>query len=751
MPHLAVPPSGPAPRLLRLLQHRDTLSALLRQTWQRLPQSDAAALESWADAAAALIEANAGTPCHAAFWAASVAGSAAGRGRLDLLAMGGRAAAAACRAAGAKAALAVLNALPGALDLASDADAFGRWLAGVGRLAQEAPECVPLATARTGEMLRDRSGRAFADLVAAGLKAHARDLPRRRAFFSLQDAWAVALLARPQGVPGAEALRRLLGAYSAALWGAAAETLTAPATRDTPRTAIQGRLVLLPAWPPVQTEAGARRLYLASVAHAGAHLALPAVRHQAGPLKPLEVALVTLVEDARVEALAMRRFPGLRELWSPFHNAPPVPPRTAPNLMARLARALFDGDHDDPDGFVAKGRALFGAAAAHDLDNPAISLRIGRALGHDLGQMRVQFNAREHLTAPEYRDDGAHLWDLPDQPATPLDTEVQTAEGRDGLGGAGGSGPAGRAREAAPASRGLVAATYPEWDVAAGVERPDWATLRDVPASFADPAPLLAAMRAETAVRAGIARLIRISAVGRPVRRRRQPDGDGLDLDAAVEAMTALRTGQAPDARLFTATRPQRQDVATMVLLDSSASTAARLPDKRMVLDVQRLAVSLLGEALAARHDLFALRAFASDGREDVRLTRIKEFGETFDAAALGRLAALQPALSTRLGTALRHAQAEFGAIRTWRRLLLVLTDGEPSDRDTGPDDLVADARRAVLGLRLAGVDVFGVVLDPAGTGSATAIFGLANTMHIQNLADLPARLANLHFRLVRR
>lgn len=747
MPQLAPLPDGPAARLHHLVRHRDTLSALLHQTWQRLPQSDAAALEDWAVAATGLIEANAGPACHAAFWTASVAG----RGRLDLLAMGGRAAAAVCRMAGARAALAVLNALPRVLDLAGDADAFGRWLAGMGRLAQAAPECVPLVAARTGALLQDRSGQAFTDFVAAGLKACARDAPRRRAFFSLQDPWALALLARSPGVPGAEALGRLLAGYSAALWGGAAEVRMAPETRATPRTAIQGRVVLLPAWVSVATEVDARRLYLASVAHAGAHLALPPVRHRAGPLKPLEIALVTLVEDARVEALAMRRFPGLRHLWSPFHQTPPFPPRTALNLTARLARALFDKDHEDPDGFVAKGRAMFAAAAADGLDNPALSLRIGRALGHDLGQMRVQFDAQEYLTAPEYRDDGAHLWNFPDQPAAPLDIEVQAAGSRDGPGTVGGSGPVGRARDAAPDSRGQVVATYPEWDAAAGVERPGWTTLRDMPALFADPAPLLAATRAETVVRAGIARLVRTSALGRPVRRRRQLDGDGLDLDAAVEAMTALRAGQVPDARLFTTARPQRQDLATLVLLDTSASTATRLPDRRTVLDVQRLAVSLLGEALAAGCDPFALRAFASNGRENVRLTRIKEFGEAFDQAALGRLAALRPALSTRLGTALRHAQAEFGTVRTWRRLLLVLTDGEPSDWDAGSEELVEDARRAVLGLRSAGMDVFGVVLDPGGTGSATAIFGRANTVTIRNLADLPARLAALYFRLARR
>ena len=188
------------------------------------------------------------------------------------------------------------------------------------------------------------------------------------------------------------------------------------------------------------------------------------------------------------------------------------------------------------------------------------------------------------------------------------------------------------------------------------------------------------------------------------------------------------------------------------MLLDTSASTSARLADGRTVLDVQSVAVALLAEALGGRGDPFALRAFASDGRDDVQLTRIKEFGERFDTAALARLAGLRPRLSTRLGAALRHARVDLAGTSTWRRLLLVLTDGEPSDIDVGNNaDLVIDAKRAVRGLRQSGIDVFGIVLDPAAVGSATAIFGRSNTIPISDLADLPSRLAGLYFRLARR
>ena len=87
----------------------------------------------------------------------------------------------------------------------------------------------------------------------------------------------------------------------------------------------------------------------------------------------------------------MRRFPGLRRLWAPFHVARPEG-GTAPALLARMARALFEPGFQDSHGFVVKARRLFDEA---DMNEPAAMRAIGGLIGNDLGQMRVQFNARD--------------------------------------------------------------------------------------------------------------------------------------------------------------------------------------------------------------------------------------------------------------------------------------------------------------------------------------------------------------------
>ena len=732
----------------RLVRDREALRPGFARAWPALARGDAALADEWAGATLELSRVNSGPACIAAFWHAGVVVDPGG---LRLVVAGGHAAADVCRFAGARAALACLEALPTAIRLmGANPAGLAAWWRGLGRLAREAPTLVAGTVRRIDALLAGGDGMAFADFVAAGLKATVRNKVRRAAFFALEDPLAQALLARRAGTAGFTESERMLEAFVTGVWGGDPRLKAAPlgAAGSPRRTMIASGMAVL---PPVFAGAPAgqvRDLYRAAAAHAYAHLTTPGVLQPVLKLRPLQVALVGLVEDARVEALAIRRFPGLRRLWAGFHVAQPGGAITTANLLARLARALLDPGYADPDGFVAKGRALFAAANLHD---PAMSRAIGGLLGNDLGQLRLQFNAKTYVIEPAYRDDNMHLWDLPETPDDALSMTVDTARGSDGDGeeqpGDGESAP--RARDAGLDDRGAVLATYPEWDAAAGVERPDWTTLRDTLPVLR---PAEAEWAGEAALRAQVARLVRSSVVGQSVRQSRQEQGELLDLDAAIDAAVARRGGMQPDARVYRDRRPLGRDLATLIIMDVSQSTAAIGGGGQSVLASERLAVAALAAALEARGDQYALRAFASAGREDVRLTRLKDFDEVLSPAVTARLAGLSPGLSTRLGAALRHAGAELAPRRTFRKLVLVLTDGEPSDIDVAhPRELVEDARRAVLGLRLRGVDVFGIVMDPDDAGSGSAIFGRHNTMAVRRLEDLPAKLAGVYFRLAQR
>ena len=146
-----------------------------------------------------------------------------------------------------------------------------------------------------------------------------------------------------------------------------------------------------------------------------------------------------------------------------------------------------------------------------------------------------------------------------------------------------------------------------------------------------------------------------------------------------------------------------------LVLLDISQSTNDIVRgDIGSVLALERAATALLAHAMGGLGDPFALHAFCSNGREEVRYVRIKDFSEPYDGAARARLAGLRGSLSTRMGAAIRHAGRLLERQLTHRRLLLIVTDGEPSDVDVADRRyLVEDARKAVASLSLEGIDVF--------------------------------------------
>ncbi len=757
-------PDGAVRRLHLLMRQRDALRPLFRTAWDNLAaRFEADELEGWAAGVLALADVNAGPSCQVAFWEISRR-QPTEEGIAPLIAAA-HTAANVCRHAGAQATAATIGSAAVARRLLGAGPALSRWWRTMDDLAQRAPEAVEATASRMGDILAAGDIHAFESFVAVGLKVAGSDRRRRLAFFSLQDELARRLIERAAaGIDFAETERQTK-AFVTSLWGRPPLLRSFPSeTGQAPqrRAGIAGPLIRMPdIYRGVQGSA-AYTLYRAAAAHAQAHLVLGGPRFPVGTLKPLQVALVTLIEDARIELLAMRQLPGLRKLWSPYHVAVPAGVATAPTLLARLARALFDPSYQDDDSFVAKGRWMFEARLAR-LDDPAISREVGMLLGNDLGQMRVQFNAKTYVVEPVYRDDGLGLWDFgEDAPASgeALDLAVDAArmEQRDDPDGAidpdvrEDESRTGRARPVAPDQRGIVIAKYPEWDRAHGVERPEWTTVREVAARPGDPRLVEEALERADVLRNRIRRLVRGVRVGRAIRLKRQLDGHDLDVDAMLEAGMALRMGMEPDPRIFRTTTSKHRDLAVLLLLDISESTRDRLTSGASVLDVERLAVAVLAEAMSALGDPFSMLAFASNGRDDVEMTTVKAFNEPYDRACVGRLAALSAGLSTRLGTALRHAGELISHARSFRKLVIVLTDGEPSDIDVAdPLDLVEDARRAAVGLRARGIDGFGVVLGSGAMNSAVRIFGRGNTMLVPRVEDLPARLSEVYFRLARR
>jgi len=265
--------------------------------------------------------------------------------------------------------------------------------------------------------------------------------------------------------------------------------------------------------------------------------------------------------------------------------------------------------------------------------------------------------------------------------------------------------------------------TYPEWDCRTGKYLPNHVRVLDAWAAEAAPEDLPAhdpaAQRRIRAVRKQFEAL-RPGRVIVPA----QPDGDDLDLEAAVRAQVDLTACGESTTRVWRQSRRLSRDLAVSILLDISRSTESAV-DGRAVIDVEREALTALAWGLDACGDDFAINAFSSLKRDRVYLTRCKDFGDTMGGTVEARIASLRPGFYTRLGAAIRHVSADLARQSRQRRLLLVITDGKPNDLDhyEGRHG-IEDTAMAVREARRAGHAVYGVTVDRQAKAWFARMFG---------------------------
>ena len=196
----------------------------------------------------------------------------------------------------------------------------------------------------------------------------------------------------------------------------------------------------------------------------------------------------------------------------------------------------------------------------------------------------------------------------------------------------------------------------------------------------------------------------------------------------------------------------QSRDISVLVLLDLSESTNDRVAgQEHTVLDLTRQATVLLADAINKVGDPFAVHGFCSDGRHDVEYHRFKDFDQSYNEVPKARLAGMTGQLSTRMGAAIRHATHYLKHQRSAKKLLLVITDGEPADVDVrDPQYLRYDAKKAVEEAGRTGVLTYCMSLDPRADQYVSRIFGAKNYMVVDQVARLPEKLPLLYAGLTR-
>jgi len=677
----------------------------------------------------------------------------------------------------------LLATAPTAANRLGDAELFSNYLQFINNLIAQAPRGV--------RPMLDKLDVLFSQLTLGGLRrwalwgahAHRTNYEEQIAYFSLESKESLAMLQKERKGTLLVDVQRRINMYLRALW--ARDFFMRPTSgdfenREGYKPYIEDYLLHLPDAYDDHEGVSGLELYRAAAAHCAAHVVETQTPISAEALTPYQMAVISVIEDARVEALSIRRFPGLKQLWAKLHSATPDMTHSVGDYLNRLARALLDDSYADADPWIAEGRALF-AAAQDRLHDNQISWDIGVTLAHRLqADKRLPFSPRTDLLTAPYRDDNRYFWAFEEfdfdkaanagyesikqvrknvsvmEMANEIDVENAGDDAEEiwvlstelfPYEDMGKSFNEMEGKE--PVSEPFH---YSEWDYQIQLERPAWATVLERRGKLGE----LAVIDAITAqYKREIHRMKFLLDAMQPQgvqRIRKLEDGDEIDINAAIASFIDLRMGQQPDPRIMMRSVRTVRDFSILVLLDLSESTNDKVAGQDYsVLDLTRQACVLLADAISKVGDPFAIHGFCSDGRHDVQYLRFKDFDQHWNEEPKARLAGMTGQLSTRMGAAIRHAGHHLQQQKSAKKLLLVITDGEPADIDVrDPQYLRSDTKKAVEDVAKHGVITYCMSLDPRADQYVARIFGQNNFMVVDHVQRLPEKLPLLYAGLTR-
>jgi len=680
----------------------------------------------------------------------------------------------------------LLSSLPSAARNLGDAELLRGYLTFIHQLASTASRALRPMLNHIDDLLGKLTLSGLRRWANFGAQAYRRDFNNLTAYFNLESADSKAMLQKERAGILFNRVQRKLNFYLRALWGRDFFLRPTGADYTDFRPYIEHRILHMPDAVddigPNDNKIPGLELYRATAAHMAAHMCYSSAPISAEQLSPAQMFFIGLLEDARVEYKATKDFPGLKKLWRSLltiADANEEPEHPTMKLLEHVALMLIDNTQTSNDEDINQLVASFHEEIEARQDDNQFSWHKGLELYNILSTRKEVPSLRilERIRIP-YRDDNRYVWEFEEfdmnaefeyvpaserqvrrqvsviEMANEVDCELAGDDAQeiwtcstnmrpyeDDLTDEQASFNDMWGKE--PVSDPFH---YQEWDYQIQLHRPDWATIYERRQPKGDPEDIKMILDEYKPVAHRIKQIIDLLTPEGVQRMRGLEDGDEIDLNAAVDAMISIRMGEQPNPRITMRNVVKNRDLSVVVLMDLSESTnEAMQGSDKTILQLTREAATLVSTAINGIGDPFALHGFASDGRHDVQYYRFKDFNQHFDDEAKSRLAGMKGGLSTRMGAALRHAGTHLHKQQEKRKLILLVTDGEPADIDErDPQHLRHDTKKAVEELYSTGVLTYCLTLDPNADSYVKRIFGENNYTIIDNVDRLPEKLPTL-------
>lgn len=226
------------------------------------------------------------------------------------------------------------------------------------------------------------------------------------------------------------------------------------------------------------------------------------------------------------------------------------------------------------------------------------------------------------------------------------------------------------------------------------------------------------------------------------VKLRRQFDGDDIDLDATIEFFVDRRLGLTPSEKNYIRTKKSNRDIAVSFLVDMSGST------RGSTIALEKEALVIMSESLCELGDSFSIYGFSGYTRENVSFYIIKEFSDAYDHEIAQRISSIEHDRGTRIGPAIRHTTAKLRQRDEKIKMLILLSDGRPEDREYYDTYGIEDTRMALKEAQSNGIRAFCITVDKEAQEYLHRMYSHSNWVVINEIAKLPLRITSIYKRL---
>ena len=597
---------------------------------------------------------------------------------------------------------------------------------------------------RIGVILSQLDYEGIYEWINYGLRYFKSHPERQEAYFSLSTSDSRAVFQRQRkGVLFVDIERRI-NLLQLALWGT--DFMYAPYSPDFEQLEhfhpyLEDGIMRLPdIYIELNGIDGTRR-YFALVAHLLAHNQFTTAI-VADNLSPHQRLFVEVFEDARVEFLCSQQYPGLKSLW--LELIPKIGEKDCNeenqscirHRAAMLSRALIDENHNYKNAeilkFVNKFKELMDTGKSTTEDSLSLGLDF-------LANTR---NASDSLadvfftdTEISYRDDNRIMWIFIEDDDEGDDIFQRKFEDKED-----------QKLEAV-----IPPHYYDEWDYKYESYKPDWTAVYERLHPHSDAAFIDQLLDKNRGLVKQLKRVLDLLKPQNKKRLRFQEEGSELDLDIALRSVIEFKNGSQPDTRINTDFEHDSRSVSVLLLLDLSESLNDIVEaTNQTILELSQEAVSLLAWSVEQLGDNFAIAGFNSNTREQVMYYHIKGYSEHWDDTVKARLASLKAEYSTRMGAAIRHGAHYLDLQKSDKKLMLILTDGEPSDVDVNDSEmLIKDTHKAVQECQQKGMYPYCISLDNKADDYISDVFGSHYSV-IDKIESLPKELPQLFLSLTK-